>query len=168
VFSIELFLDVGSNVLEGCINEKMSAERRAGKAQSPDQGRNGHLSPKPTKPQKRSTQVERDGRTFSILYSESAFEAISTASCCIWSLMSAFLITAFRCSLMAASCFTGELCNEERLLSGYLYTCTSIHFLSSKILSIQFFTLVLAQRSSVLHGSSLCEYSVSKLIQTTT
>ena len=39
-------------------------------------------------------------QTFSMLYSDSAFEAISTASCCIWSPMSAFLMTALRCSLM--------------------------------------------------------------------
>ena len=39
-------------------------------------------------------------RTFSILYSDKALEAMSTASCCIFSSMSAFLITAFRCSLI--------------------------------------------------------------------
>ena len=42
----------------------------------------------------------RLSRTFSILYSDNALEAMSTASCCIFSSMSAFLITAFRCSLM--------------------------------------------------------------------
>ena len=41
--------------------------------------------------------------TFSILYFDNAWDAISTASCCISSLISAFLITAFRCS--AISCF---------------------------------------------------------------
>ena len=45
--------------------------------------------------------------TFSILYSDRALDAISTASCCIWSLISAFLITAFRCSLMMVKLETG-------------------------------------------------------------
>lgn len=39
-------------------------------------------------------------RTFSMLYIESAWAAQSTASCCISSDMSAFLITAFLCSLI--------------------------------------------------------------------
>ena len=38
--------------------------------------------------------------TFSILYLDKATEAISTASCCIGSDMSAFFITAFLCSAM--------------------------------------------------------------------
>lgn len=46
--------------------------------------------------------------TFSMLYSDSALDAISTASCCIWSPMSAFLIIAFRCSLMADGWFEND------------------------------------------------------------
>ena len=48
--------------------------------------------------------------TFSILYLAKACDAISTASCCISSVMSAFLITAFRCSVMVASFRERELC----------------------------------------------------------
>ena len=47
--------------------------------------------------------------TFSILYSDKALDAISTASCCIWSPMSAFLMTAFRCSLMVARTTGSEI-----------------------------------------------------------
>jgi len=41
--------------------------------------------------------------TFSMLYLERAIEAMSTASCCIGSDMSAFFITAFLCSAILKS-----------------------------------------------------------------
>jgi hypothetical protein len=43
--------------------------------------------------------------TFSILYSDNAFDAISTASCCIESTISAFFITAFLWSLIVSYYF---------------------------------------------------------------
>lgn len=43
------------------------------------------------------------GHTFSILYFSSACVAQSTASCCISSLMSAFLMTALRSDILAAN-----------------------------------------------------------------
>lgn len=42
--------------------------------------------------------------TFSILYFDSATDATSTASCCIASDMSAFFMTAFRCSAILGGC----------------------------------------------------------------
>lgn len=58
--------------------------------------------------------------TFSILYFDNAWDAISTASCCISSLISAFLITAFRCS--AISCFC---CSCVVLLFTVVLICCS-------------------------------------------
>jgi hypothetical protein len=52
-----------------------------------------------------------------MLYSDKARDAISTASCCSFSSMSAFLMTAFRCSLMVARLFARRLAasiHEER------------------------------------------------------
>ena len=45
-------------------------------------------------------QKDENILTFSMLYFAKAADAISTASCCISSLISAFLITAFRCSVI--------------------------------------------------------------------
>jgi len=62
----------------------------------------------------RSKQTTRSP-TFSILYSDSAFDATSTASCCIWSDISAFFITALRCSLMVSKESGGQSKARESL-----------------------------------------------------
>ena len=46
-------------------------------------------------------------RTFSMLYFDKAADAISTASCCIASDMSQFLMVAFRCSAMVHAIYVG-------------------------------------------------------------
>jgi hypothetical protein len=51
---------------------------------------------------------KRSGRTFSMLYLDSASDATSTASCCMSSDMSAFLITAFLCSAIVLGIFSGQ------------------------------------------------------------
>jgi hypothetical protein len=58
--------------------------------------------------------LARTERTFSMLYSESALDAMSTASCCIFSSMSAFLITAFRCSPLMLACCCIRIDSRER------------------------------------------------------
>ena len=52
--------------------------------------------------------------TFSMLYLDRACDAQSTASCCMSSDMSAFLITAFLCSVMVVSLFAA--CRSARCL----------------------------------------------------
>ena len=79
ILLVELFLDIARNILL----QKKEREMKV---------RNGLLFG--TEPK----LVQQ--RTFSILNSDKAFEATSTASCCMLSDMSAFLMTAFLCSLI--------------------------------------------------------------------
>ena len=121
VLFVKFFLDVSCNIL--CIKakvlEKKSIERK--RKLSSFVSTNSpmfslslifHCFPIPflyqikistKKKQSTSSLAYQKELTFSMLYFESAWEAQSTASCCMSSDMSAFLITAFLCSDMLVS-----------------------------------------------------------------
>ena len=95
---VEFFLDVSSNVL---INER--------------KGNDENMIDEEEKYQ--SSYIFHSPLAFSMLYFDRAIEATSTASCCMASDMSAFLITAFLCSAILKS-ITGLV---SKMILGKIY-----------------------------------------------